>query len=588
MQIYRFRNCLLNTSERTVIKDDDCLELTTRTFDVLQYLIENAGKVLTKDEILGNVWEGSFVEESNLPVHISKLRKVLGDSRESRFIETVQGSGYRFVAPISLVSENEWSRVVSRGRPLEAEVSNSRDSEVRSIAVLPLRNESSDPDLDYVVDGLTENIINDLSRVHGLRVLARDTVFGYPRTDVDVGKISRQLGVSRILMGRVRVVGDNLIVGVELVNADQGIQVWGGKFVRTLSGLLAVQEEISLSVVENLVSATVRKKAYLVTSLSREPESYRLYLKGRHLLEKHSGEDIHKAIECFRESLALDPANLHSYAEIVECYRTLYTYDKISYGEFLCFTRPILSGVFQGNEDSDVVQVMHCDLSMLEWNFDKATIHCRKALTINPNSLKGRLRYSDILLQSRNFHAAMEQLEKLLIIDPLSALIYKRLGRLFYFMGEYKTAIAYLDDALELEPDSHEALALKGAIHSETGGFKEALACFDQSLSSEYQVEMVAMIAVLQARMGDYDKANELLEQVLAESTKLTRHFVMLAHIYLALGKKNEAYNALDMAYTQHEPDLRALTYDRRWSPIRSETRFKELIARVGLPNVQG
>ena len=113
MQIYRFRNCLLNTSERSVVRDNDCLELTTKTFDVLQFLIENAGKVLSKDEILGGVWNGDFVEESNLPVHISKLRKLLEESTHDRFIETVQGTGYRFVAPVTLVREDEWLELFS-------------------------------------------------------------------------------------------------------------------------------------------------------------------------------------------------------------------------------------------------------------------------------------------------------------------------------------------------------------------------------------------------------------------------------------------------------------------------------------------
>src|SRR5678815_1018735 len=108
MNVYRFRDCLLNTLERSVIRDNNHVELTTKTFDVLQFLIENAGKVVTKDEILGRVWNGSFVEESNLPVHISKLRRLLAQSIDRRFIETVQGVGYRFVSPLTSVTDHEW------------------------------------------------------------------------------------------------------------------------------------------------------------------------------------------------------------------------------------------------------------------------------------------------------------------------------------------------------------------------------------------------------------------------------------------------------------------------------------------------
>src|SRR5678815_2428774 len=115
MNIYKFRDCLLNTLERSVIRDNNHLELTTKTFDVLQFLIENSGKVVTKDEILGRVWNGSFVEESNLPVHISKLRRLLDESIDRKFIETVQGTGYRFVAPLESIGQDEWQSAITLG-----------------------------------------------------------------------------------------------------------------------------------------------------------------------------------------------------------------------------------------------------------------------------------------------------------------------------------------------------------------------------------------------------------------------------------------------------------------------------------------
>src|SRR5215203_6420261 len=136
MQVYKFRDCLLHTAERSVIKERQHLDLTTKTFDVLQYLIENAGKVVSKDEILGNVWNGNFVEESNLPVHISKLRKSLHEANDRRFIETVQGVGYRFVAPLQTVDEDEWQAASdsSSGSSSDAGIASSN---VHPIAVLP-------------------------------------------------------------------------------------------------------------------------------------------------------------------------------------------------------------------------------------------------------------------------------------------------------------------------------------------------------------------------------------------------------------------------------------------------------------------
>ena len=182
MQVYKFRNCLLNTAERSVIRERQSLELTPKTFDVLQYLIENVEKVVTKDEILGNVWNGSFLEESNLPVHISKLRRSLGEVKGKRFIETIQGSGYRFVAPVQSVNGDA---LQSSLRGLDRPIASHKSSKLSfdSIAVLPIENESANSDLDYIAGGLTESITNSLSLIHELRVIARNTAFRYKNKD---------------------------------------------------------------------------------------------------------------------------------------------------------------------------------------------------------------------------------------------------------------------------------------------------------------------------------------------------------------------------------------------------------------------
>ncbi len=165
MHVYKFRNCLLNTFERSVIKGDQCLELTTRTFDVLQFLIENAGKVVTKDELLGNVWNGSFVEESNLPVHISRLRRSLGESKYNRFIETVQGTGYRFVAPVKEVDAKTW-RVATTSFASSSPPRLVRDNHnINSIAVVPFKNEGRYAEDGYLADGITESLINRFSHI---------------------------------------------------------------------------------------------------------------------------------------------------------------------------------------------------------------------------------------------------------------------------------------------------------------------------------------------------------------------------------------------------------------------------------------
>jgi TolB-like protein/Flp pilus assembly protein TadD len=585
MRVYKFRNCLLNTAERSVIKENQHLDLTTKTFDVLEYLIENAGKVVSKDEILGHVWNGNFVEESNLPVHISKLRRSLSETRDYRFIETVQGTGYRFVAPLENVGHTEWHAALTASSFLQDQ-GDVRTALVHSVAVLPFHNEGADPNLEYLTDGLTESLINGLSPVPNLRVIARNTVFRYKNQNVDLRSFGATLGVSSVLTGRLRASDSEVTVSVELIRADDGTQIWGGQHRRPWSEVMKISDDVLFAVIENLRLTKFRDKLPATYSLSHHPESYRLYLKGRYLLEKHSADDIRRAVDFFNESVTLDPKNIYAHVEIVECYRSLHAYGFISYERFLEIARPVLTEISKGNQSLDVVQVLYSDLRMLEWKFAEAELYCKRALAINANSLKGRLRYSDLHLQSRNFKSALAQLERLMIIDPLSPLIYKRIGRLFYMMGEDESAISFLNDALELEPFNYEALALRGAVHTEMSNFGEALKDFEASLLVQPHPETLAMSAIVYAKDGNERKAVTILKKLETASTKQYGNSTTLAHIYLALGKKSEAYRYLEHAYAQHEPDLRALTYDRRWAAIRDETRFKSISKRIGLPDL--
>jgi TolB-like protein/lipopolysaccharide biosynthesis regulator YciM len=583
MHVYKFRDCLLNTAERSVIKEHQHLELTTKTFDVLQYLIENAGKVVSKDDILGNVWNGNFVEESNLPVHISKLRRSLSESRDCRFIETVQGTGYRFVAPLQTVTEEVWHVVAEASRHR----SSSKTLEFEhSIAVLPLHNESHDPNVEYLAEGLTEGIINALSHISGLKVIARDTVFRYRGAEAEAIEIGETLGVETIFAGRIRVIDNRLIVGVELISVRDRRQLWGDRYDRQFSEIFALQDDISFRIRERLELTNHNQKRILYHSFTHG-ESYRLYLKGKYFLEKRSAENMYRAINFFTESVHLDSTNIHSYIETVECYRLLYVFDYISHKEFRQRIKPILAVLEGASQPSDLLQVMLCDLKMLEWKFEQAGQHCRQALEVNPNCLKARLRYSDLFLQSRNFAAALEQLEIIMTVDPLSAATYIHIARLYYLTGRYEEAISYLNDALELAHGSYEALALRGAVHIEKNDFEAALSDFQQSLEAQYHPEIFAMTGVVFAKQGRLAEARRVLHELEAQSDNNSGHSSRLAYIYLALGKKEQAYTALETACLRHEPDLRALTYDHRWLPIRNESRFNRLLKRIGLPNTR-
>ena len=264
MKIYKFRNCWLNPAERQVLKDGKYLDLNTKTFDVLQLLIEEHGAIVTKDEILEKVWNGSFVEEGNLAVHISKLRHFLDETKNQPFIETVQGSGYRFVAPVHKASQDDWEK-------FQFNINHSSLNGVSdewsfdSIAVLPFEIENKNAEIEYLADSLTESFLNGLSRLSNLKVITRNTAYKYKNKNADAREVGEMLGVVTVLTGRIRIIENHLAIGIELTKTKDGTQIWGKHFNRSFTDVFEIEESIIFEVLGKLQSKTNLK---LFTKLS--------------------------------------------------------------------------------------------------------------------------------------------------------------------------------------------------------------------------------------------------------------------------------------------------------------------------------
>ena len=230
--LYVFGAFRLDIAERLLLRSDGMrVPLTEKAFDTLATLVRREGHLVSKEELMAEVWPDAFVEENNLDKSISLIRQALGEKASApEYIETVRGRGYRFLA----------------------QVSEMREETINSVAVLPLINASTDQDMEYLSDGITESIINSLSQVPKLRVMARGTVFRYKRQEVDPREVGNALGVRAVLAGRVLQVGDLVVIRTELVDTANGSQLWGEQYNRKLSDILVVQEEIALEVAEKL------------------------------------------------------------------------------------------------------------------------------------------------------------------------------------------------------------------------------------------------------------------------------------------------------------------------------------------------
>lgn len=581
MPIFRFRDCFLNTTERRAVRNGKNLKLTPKAFDLLELLIEKRGSIVSKDEILGKIWNGSFVEEGNLPVHISVLRRLLEESEDRTFIETAQGIGYRFVAPVHLVKEDEWEdRISARS---DSDEKNYEGLLFGSIAVLPLHNEDHEHEIDYLADGLTESFINSLSHISGLQVLARSTVFRYKNKKVDPRKVGEILGVQAVLSGRLRIVKDSMMISVELTNVSAGSQIWGTRFHEPFTEIIEIQEKIAHGVSQKLISEISQVTRNSVKQFqTNDTEAYRLYLKGKFFLEKRTIPDVLKAIEYFQQSISRDPSNPYPYIEACEAYLLLNIFDQISFHEMLARLEPFLSVLAEGNQSIDVLHAMHGLRLVLSWKFELAEEHLEKAIAINPNCLAAHYRYVDNLTLTGRTREALHAMKYIPQLDPLSSLTHKRMGKMLWKLRRYESSIWHLTEALEMEPGNPQTTLMLGFTLAEVGKYDEAISILRESVDSGASLEALAMIAYTQARAGRNEDAYLTLERVFDQDRDGSNY--LKAIIYGTLGESERAFDCLYTGLERHEIDLGALKADPRMDSLRNDERFSELIRKIGFP----
>ncbi len=314
---YEFGPYRLDFSKRVLNRGDEIISLAPKATELLMMLVANAGELVEKDELLKEVWPDTFVEESNLTQNIFTLRRALGDERaDPRYIETVVRRGYRFIAPVRTIGADEQQAADSE--PKE----NASDRPV--VAVLPFLNTTGDPELEYLAEGVTDNIINSLSRVSKLRVMSHNAVFRHKAQEVDPQKAGKILGAHAVLIGTLTSRPKGIVIRVELVEVLTGWQLWGELFDSNSTNLLEIQHPITRKLLTALRSRSIGGEENRMTARYTEnPQAYQSYLEGRYHWSRYTKKGIEKAIGLFRHAIKLDPNYALAYAGIVDCYLRL-------------------------------------------------------------------------------------------------------------------------------------------------------------------------------------------------------------------------------------------------------------------------
>jgi len=460
---------------------------------------------------------------------------------------------------------------------------------IHSLAILPFVNTSADPTTEYLSDGITESIINSLSQLPKLRVMARSTVFRYRGREVNSQEVGRELDVGAVLAGRVLHVSGRLIIGVELIDVIDGSQLWGEQYQRNVSAILDVQEEISRELSEKLrLKLTGNDRKRLVRRHTENIQAYHLYLKGRYYWNRRNEEDLLKGLDCFQEAIKIDPNYALGYAGLADCYITLSGLGFLPSNEGYPKAR---TAALKALEIDGMLAEAHTSLarirSSFDWEWLAAERAFKEAIKLNPNYATAHHWYGVHLVMMERFEEGMREIRRASEIDPLSLIISATLSAALFFARKYDQAIESLQTTLEMDPNFSIAHIRLGACYQHKGMHEEALAEYQKATellgSGRHRLEISAELALLYAASGDRGKAQDILHELEKQAKQSYAAPYDIARIYAYLGEKDQAFEWLEKAYESRSGDLRFLKVSHEMDSLRSDTRFTNLLGRVGL-----
>lgn len=605
-----------------------------KAFDVLLMLVESSGHIVEKDELMKRVWAGTFVEEGNLKVTVSVLRKALeADSGHRQFIETVPRRGYRFVASVKAlpsesaelvvreqttasitIEESEESSEQENGRALGPAIRKSRVSvqlaiagatvmglaivglylwtkrpapgpEMRSMAVLPFKPVSADARDESIEMGIADTLITKLSNIRNLTVRPMSAVRKYSGLEQDAVVAGREQRVDAVLDGSIQKVGEKVRVTVRLLSVADGAILWTSQFDEKFTDIFAVQDSISERVAEKLDIRPSREEMRLLTkNYTQNTEAYQLYLKGRYYSSKRTKEGINKGIEYFRQATEKDPRNALAYADLARTYKSSSYYGIIPPSEAHPRSKEAVTKALEIDETlSEAHMVLATILESSDWNWRAAEEEFKLAIDLKPNDATAHHLYGLFLERRGRLGEAAPEMAEALKLDPVSLIVNKNVGDPFYYMRRYDEAIEQYRKTLELDPNFFLARLWLGKSYEQKGMYKEAIAEFQNAMSSEDNPAILGALGHVYAVAGNKGGA----EKVIKELKGLSERYVAPYHIaiiYAGIQKKDEAFHWLEEAYQSRDEWLLYLKIDPRLDSLRSDPRFSNLLARAGFP----
>lgn len=676
-ELYEFSDFRLDIAERLLLRKDKRVPLSEKAFEILCVLVRQSGHLVGKDELLTKVWADTIVEENNLDKNISFLRQALGRRKDKeKFIETVRGRGYRFIAAVrrvkpenavkdlnrvinyeqekaetkqanppsairrlpsrNIVALADWrheieedekssqkistaARVkefsVAESKKNLSENSSAEDSThkiknrqlgfavgliflllvsiglgyrffanrtsnadaIKSIAVLPFENASGDANLDYLSDGISESVIDRLSELPQLKVIARSSSFKYRGANAELQEAARKLGAQALITGRVARRGDDLSIRVELIDTRENAQLWGEQFDRKAADALVVQEEIAQTIAGKLrLKLSGAEERKLAKKPADNAEAYELYLRGRFLQNKMTPQDLFKSIEYYQQAVALDPNFALAYVGLAESTGRLNAFRDIPQRNYKQMAREYaLKAVSLDDQLPEAHATLGSILSLYDYDFAGVEREYQLALELNPSYAEAHLWRGQLLSSFGRHEEALAEIRRAMELDPMSLEASSAYGEALFFARRYDESIAHLKKVVNLDANYFPANRVLGFNYEMKGDYAARIAQTDKLNRIAGNPERGEAIKKSFERSGWQGFLRDACDN------KFDIHEYLVATWCAELGDKDKAFAFLEKLYEERSDDLILIRVDPRLDNLREDQRFMDLMRRM-------
>ena len=458
---------------------------------------------------------------------------------------------------------------------------------VESIAVIPFMNQNKDPEADWISDGLTESIINNLTQLPNLKVIARSSVFRYKGRTDDPLTIGKELGVRAVLVGRLMQRGDTMVVSAELIDVRDNKQLWGEQYERKLAEMLSVQREIAREITSNLrptLSGVDRSR--MDKMYTANPEAYELYLKGRFYWNRRTPDDFKKAISFFEQAIAEDPGYALAYSGLADAYTLLTVYSNEPPREIMPLAKRAALKALELDDKLAEAQASYGQIAVYyDYELANAEKQYRRALELNPNYATAHQWLAEHLSALKRFDEALAEIERALELDPMSPIMNRIYGDILVDSRRFDEGIAQYKKTLVVDPNFPSTHYFLGRAFEAQGKYDQAVAEYVIAARSAGMPEAaIAQAKEVYAKSGWQAYLQESLNQILKQSAGRKIPPFVVAECYARIGQKEEALLWLERAYEERDFRMTLLSVSYEFDGIRSDPRFVMLVQKIGLP----